>query len=165
VSAAELLVRAVSVEQTRPLRQAILRPHLTLDEMAASEPPDAVAVGAFAGDELVAVGLVGPQGAPGAWRVRGMATVPRARGRGAGTAVLTALLDHATTHGAKRVWASVRTPARSLYERAGFRVISEEFELPDIGPHVLMELEMHKAAQGRQRPSTTRPAAARGGSR
>jgi ribosomal protein S18 acetylase RimI-like enzyme len=97
--------------------------------------------------------------------VRGMATDAPARGGGAGTAVLEALLDHATAQGASRVWASVRTPARSLYERAGFRVISEEFELPDIGPHVLMELETRDAPQGRQRPPTTRPAAARGGSR
>jgi hypothetical protein len=30
-------------------------------------------------------------------------------------------------------------PAASLYERAGIRVVSEEFELPHIGPHVVME--------------------------
>jgi predicted GNAT family N-acyltransferase len=26
-----------------------------------------------------------------------------------------------------------------LYERAGFHVTSEEFELPEIGPHLVME--------------------------
>ena len=64
----------------------MLRPHLTLEEMAESEPADAFAAGAF--DEhgaLVAVGLVGPEGEPGQWRVRGMATAPEYRGRGAGT--------------------------------------------------------------------------------
>ena len=30
--------------------------------------------------------------------------------------------------------------ARSLYERAGLRVASEEFYLPQIGPHFVMEL-------------------------
>jgi GNAT superfamily N-acetyltransferase len=103
-----------------------------------SEPPSAFAVGAFEHDELVAVGLIGPEGEPGAWRVRGMATAPAARGRGAGSEVLNALLDHARSRGANRIWASVRLPARSLYERAGFETTSDVFEPPHIGPHVIM---------------------------
>ncbi len=132
-------VQEVSIEQTRALRQAILRPHETLEQLAADEPAEAFAVGAFRDGELVAVGLIAPDGGPGAWRVRGMATAPHARGVGAGTEVLGALVVHALEHGASRVWCNARTPARSLYERAGFRVISEEFELPRIGPHFVME--------------------------
>lgn len=106
--------------------------------MSDSEPPDAFAVGAFEDDQLVAVGLIGPDGEPGAWRIRGMAAAPEARGRGAGSAVLDALLAHARARGASRVWANVRIPARTLYERAGLRAISDEFEEPKIGPHVVM---------------------------
>ena len=135
-----LAVRPVSLEQTRALRQAVLRPHQTAESLAADEPAGAIAVGAFDGEELVAVGLVGPDGGPGAWRVRGMATVPHARGRGAGAAVLDALVRHAAAHGATSVWCNARTAARSLYERAGLTVVSEEFELPEIGPHVRMEM-------------------------
>jgi GNAT superfamily N-acetyltransferase len=108
--------------------------------MAADEAADAFAVGAFDGDNLIAVGLVAPDGGPGSWRVRGMATAPHARARGTGTAVLDALLRHATEHGAHRIWCNARTPARSLYERAGLHVTSEEFEIPDIGPHYVMEM-------------------------
>jgi ribosomal protein S18 acetylase RimI-like enzyme len=120
----------------------VLRPYQSLEEMAESEPADAFAVGAFDGDELVGVGLVGPEGDPGGWRVRGMATANGARGRGAGTAVLDALVDHARSRGAGHVWASVRIPARSLYERAGFVADSDVYELPRIGPHVLMRLSV-----------------------
>jgi GNAT superfamily N-acetyltransferase len=115
---------------------------MTIEEMAESEPPDAFAVGAFDRDELVGVGLVGPEGEPGEWRVRGMATAPEARGAGAGTAVLAALIDQARSGGAREVWASVRTPARSLYERAGFDAESDVYELPRIGPHVRMRLRL-----------------------
>ena len=135
----DLRVRPVTLEQSRGLRQAVLRPHETMAEVAAREASDAFAVGAFSGGELVAVGLVAPEGEPGAWRVRGMATAPHARGNGAGTAVLRALIEQATAGGARRIWCNARTPARSLYERAGFRVISEQFELPRIGPHYVME--------------------------
>jgi len=132
-------LRSIPLARTRALRQAVLRPHETLAELAAHEPPDAYAVGAFAGDELVAVGFIAPDGEPGGWRIRGMATDPGARGRGAGTTILAALIDHGIEHGATRVWCNARTPARSLYERAGMRIVYAEFELPEIGPHFVME--------------------------
>lgn len=126
--------------QTRALRQAILRPHESLDELASHEPNGAFAVGALAGGELRAVGFIAPDGeTDGSWRVRGMATVPGARGAGVGTAVLQALLRHAAAQNATRVWCNARIPALSLYARAGFKVVSEPFELPGIGPHVVME--------------------------
>jgi GNAT superfamily N-acetyltransferase len=120
----------------------VLRPYLKVGEMAESEPRDAVAIGAFFEGQLVAVGLIGPEGDPGAWRVRGMATEPDSRGRGAGSAVLDALVGQARSEGADQVWASVRTPARALYERAGFRPDSDVYEVPRIGPHILMRLAL-----------------------
>jgi GNAT superfamily N-acetyltransferase len=130
----------VPLAQTRALRRAVLRPHEPREALLAHEPPGAVAFGVHEGGELIAVGLAGPDGTPGGWRVRGMATAPQARGRGAGAAVLDALVAHALANGARRVWCNARTPARSLYERAGFLVVSGEFELPQIGPHLVMEL-------------------------
>jgi GNAT superfamily N-acetyltransferase len=138
------LVKPISLERTRALRQAVLRPHEPVEQMASSETADTVALGAFAGDELIAVGMIAPDGEPdsepGGWRIRGMATTPPARGRGAGTAVLDALIEHARSEDARRIWCNARTPARSLYERAGMRAVSEQFELPEIGPHLVMEL-------------------------
>jgi GNAT superfamily N-acetyltransferase len=136
----DALVRAVPLAQTRELRRDVLRPHETLEQIAEHEPDSAFAVGAFDDEELISVGFVAPDGEAGAWRVRGMATTPHARGKGAGTLVLDALLRHATTHGARRIWCNARTPARSFYERAGLRVVSEPFEVSGIGPHFVMEL-------------------------
>ena len=137
---AQFELRPVSLADTRPLRQQVLRPHQAVEELAGHEPAGAVAFGAFQGSELVAVGLVGRDGEPGDWRVRGMATAPRARGQGAGSAVLHALVQHAIAHGARRIWCNARTPALTLYQRAGFVVASDEFELPDIGPRYRMVL-------------------------
>lgn len=136
----QIALRSVPLADTRELRREVLRPYMSVDELAAHEPNEAVAFGVYEGDELIAVGLVGPEGEPGDWRIRGMATRPEARGRGAGTKVLQALVDHAVAHGAARLWCNARTPALSLYERAGFRATSEEFETPRIGPHYRMEL-------------------------
>jgi GNAT superfamily N-acetyltransferase len=135
----ELTVREIPIADTRPLRQQILRPHQTAAELAEHEPATAFAVGAFLQGRLISVGFVAPEGGAGAWRVRGMATAAEARGRGAGTAVLDALVTHARENRATRIWCNARTPARSFYERAGFVTASDEFEVPQIGPHFVME--------------------------
>jgi ribosomal protein S18 acetylase RimI-like enzyme len=156
VSRAEIVVRQIPVAETRPLRQTVLRPHQSLAELSEHEPADAFAVGAFAGEDLLSVGFVGPDGETvGSWRVRGMATDPRARGQGAGTAVLQALLRHAQAQSAQRVWCNARVRAISLYARAGFTVVSDRFELRDIGEHVVME---------RGRPDADQPALSTGDS-
>ncbi|HEX4483122.1 MAG TPA: GNAT family N-acetyltransferase [Solirubrobacteraceae bacterium] len=131
--------RQIPIERTRALRQSILRPHESVEQLAGEEPRDAYAVGAFDREELLAVGFVAPDGPPGSWRVRAMATAAGARGRGFGGAVLGALVDHAREHGGVRVWCNARSPARAFYERAGFHATSEEFEIPPIGPHFVME--------------------------
>jgi ribosomal protein S18 acetylase RimI-like enzyme len=61
--------------------------------------------------------------------------------------VLDALVHHAVAEGATRVWCNARTPARSFYERAGLHVISEEFDIRDIGPHYVMERAVGDACQ------------------
>ena len=139
-------ISPVPVADTRSLRHAVLRPHEPPEAIIAHEPAGAIAFGAFDdGDERpVAVGLVGPEGGPGSWRVRGMATEPDARGRGAGTAVLEALIAHARANGATLVWCNARVRAVTLYERAGFRAVSDEFEVDRIGPHYRMELPLDR---------------------
>ena len=133
-------MRPIPVDSTRPLRQAVLRPNKSLAELATHESPGAFAAGAFDGERLVAVGFIAPEGTSGSWRVRGLATEPELRGRGAGAAVLESLVAHAIANRATRIWCTARTPARAFYERGGFVVISERFEIESIGPHYVMEL-------------------------
>jgi len=115
---------AVPLAQTRQLRQTVLRPHETLEQLAAHEPVGAFAVGAFDGEEFDRRSALSRptrarrSGACAAW------TAPHARGRGAGTLVLEALLRHADNARGAAHLCNARTPARSLYERAGLSVVS-----------------------------------------
>jgi GNAT superfamily N-acetyltransferase len=146
---AQVNLRSIPLAQTRTLRRDVLRPYMTVEELAEHEPDEAVAFGVFEDSELVAVGLVGPEGDQrGDWRIRGMATAPHARGRGAGTRVLQALVQHAVDNGATRVWCNARARALPLYERAGFVATSGEFETPRIGPHYRMELRPSRNGDG-----------------
>jgi GNAT superfamily N-acetyltransferase len=139
-------VLQIPVEQTRALRQSVLRAHESLEQLAADEPADVYAVGVFRDGALAAVGFVAPDGPPGSWRVRAMATVAEARGHGLGGAVLEALVRHAREHGGVRVWCNARSRARAFYERAGFDVTSQEFEIEPIGPHFVMERSLEEPA-------------------
>ncbi len=139
-------VFAVGAQAGRELRMAVLRPEQDPAEpmYAREREPSTLHFAALgAGGEVLAVGSAMPDGhprepRPGDWRVRGMATEPRQRGRGLGTMVLAAIEAAARERGGARLWCNARTPARGFYERAGFVVEGEEFEIAGIGPHFLM---------------------------
>jgi predicted GNAT family N-acyltransferase len=142
-------VVALSPAEVLPLRRAVLRAHQRLEEVAfgGDDAPSSFHAGVREQGELVGVATICEEGHPvrparGDWRVRGMATVPTARGRGVGGALLAACLDHARAHGGRRVWCTARTPAAALYARAGFLAETAPYELPSIGPHVRMALDL-----------------------
>ena len=139
-------VRRVDPQAGQALRMAVLRPWQPPGEpMYALERDAGTAhyAALAADDEVLAVGSVMADPHPlnaraGDWRVRGMATVARLRGRGLGAMVLAALERHAREHGARRLWCNARSGARAFYEGAGWSVEGEEFEIERIGPHFLM---------------------------
>ncbi|MEL6498842.1 MAG: GNAT family N-acetyltransferase [Planctomycetota bacterium] len=143
-------VERITAEDTRALRLAILRP---------GQPPERVV---YPGDDLAASVHVGVRDVSGALvsiasfyrevvselardfagregvRIRGMATLPEHRGRGYGRSLIERGLAEMATRVGGVAWCNARTTASGYYGRAGFSVASEVFELPDIGPHVVM---------------------------
>ncbi len=139
-------VRPISAADTRPLRQAILRPHQSIHELAfhGDDAPDTLHVGAFCNEQHVGVASVlrdPPPGEVGAtfWRLRAMAVLPDLQRRGCGAALLEACLAHARKHDGKTLWCNARSSAAGFYRKFGFEICSEEFELPRIGPHFVMQ--------------------------
>jgi GNAT superfamily N-acetyltransferase len=68
-----------------------------------------------------------PTDDPEEWKVQRMAVLPRARGRGAGAAVLSALEGLARRRGARATVLAAQLPARGFYERAGYTASGPEF--------------------------------------
>ncbi len=148
------MVERVEASVTFLLRQRVLRPH---------QPPEALAL---AGDddpgtatfalrdprsaEVVATANVRRERPPEpllteragvaerCWRLRGMATREDLRGHGLGRSLLDACIAHVAAGGGGLLWCSARLPARRFYARAGFEELGEEYDVPDIGRHVLM---------------------------
>jgi GNAT superfamily N-acetyltransferase len=134
-------VREITPADSADLRREVLRGGRDVP-LPGDEAP-AHHVGVYDGQHLVATGNVREERAgwapaePG-WRVRGMATDPSYRGRGAGVLVLDALVAHAAERGGGVLWCNARTPAQSFYERAGLATRGDEWVDPEIGPHVVM---------------------------
>ncbi|SEL87181.1 GNAT family N-acetyltransferase [Parapedobacter koreensis] len=75
------------------------------------------------------------------YRLRGMATHPDWQGKRIGSQLLNAAINHlAVDLTADYLWCNARRVAYDFYRHLGFDMISEEFEIPGIGPHKVMYL-------------------------
>jgi predicted GNAT family N-acyltransferase len=142
-AADEVAICPVPVQAVLPLRQSVLRPGRPVQECT-FEPdldPATVHLAAVdaAGDVLgCATWFAEPwQGAP-AWRLRGMATAPAARGVGLGGRLIEQGLALARDAGVGLVWCNARTTAVGFYRRYGFETVGEEFLSAQGIPHFVM---------------------------
>jgi GNAT superfamily N-acetyltransferase len=135
-------IRRIWTEETLPLRSRLLRegrPH----EQCRFAQDDLVGtfhLGALIGGELVGVATFCPVGlqdlAGRGYQLRGMAVEPHARGTGVGRLLLLAGEERLSVVGdVDYLWCNARLAACGFYARHGFVFLSEEFEIPEIGPH------------------------------
>jgi GNAT superfamily N-acetyltransferase/quinol monooxygenase YgiN len=141
----EVRIERIAATLTYPLRQAVLRPHQTADHLLYpdDDAPDTGHLGAFLQTELLGIASVyrqSPSGEvdDGLWRLRGMAVRPESQGRGIGSELLQACLDHVAEHAGNALWCNARTSAAGFYRRLGFEAVGDPFELEGLGPHFLM---------------------------
>lgn len=140
-----MVPKAVDASVVRLLRQEVLRPHQTPAQLIypGDAAPETLHAAVSNGARVVGVATVSSQAHPNDprssdWRIRGMATTSDMRGRGIGAALLAYCEAHARAHGGGRLWCNARAAARGFYQRAGFAIEGDAFELPTIGPHYLM---------------------------
>jgi len=144
---------------TRSMRQQLLRPHQTLEQMA-YEGDNAPSTRHFCAfdDQGRHVGIVSiylQTSATGdvGWQLRAMATTPEVRGQGYGRKLIAAAEHYALSNDKRRgvtetyIWANARAHAVGFYSRQGYVAQGEPFEVPDIGPHVFMSKRISNASK------------------
>jgi predicted GNAT family N-acyltransferase len=148
--------RRITAEETYDLRHAVLRPGRARETVLFAGDHDAGTShwGSFTDDGRLAaiatlmraplpegVAVSGGRGGP-AWQIRGMASSSEARGRGYGSAVLSAALAYAGAEDPRApVWCNARVVALDFYRAHGFETVGAEFEVPGVGPHYVMVRE------------------------
>ena len=139
------MILRVEAARILPLRRAVLRPTLSVEESSYAEDdlPSTVHL-ASVDDAGTVVGCVtvfpSPlDGEPTAWRLRGMATDPSVRSTGVGASLLAEACAAVAGSGARLLWCNARETAEGFYVRYGFEPVGDLFDVPHLGPHRFMQ--------------------------
>jgi ribosomal protein S18 acetylase RimI-like enzyme len=138
------MVKYITAAQTLPLRSMVLRNGLALEKCVfpTDYNEDGFHLGFYSGDEITSIATFFwedyPEEPVGGVRLRGMATHPGYTGQGQGAALINFALSELSSQNASYIWCNARKIAVGFYEKLGFRIISEEFDIPGIGPHFNM---------------------------
>jgi GNAT superfamily N-acetyltransferase len=144
----QIRIEEISAAQSRPVRQRVLRPHQRAEELVYPGDDDerSFHLGALdVNDELLAILSmyfdIQPNTSENGWRIRGMASVPEARGTGLGKKLVEAARDRVWAIDRIPIWCNARESAFGFYEKLGFVVVGELFEIDGIGTHAVMVLQ------------------------
>lgn len=136
-----LTVESITAADVADLRSNVLRegrPHVGFED---DDEPTTIHLGARLDGRVVGVATFALR-EPGVFQLRGMAVAPALQGTGIGTAVLDEGVRRLRSLGAVQVWANGRDGALGFYERAGWRVEGEGYEVIGLPHHrVVLDLE------------------------
>lgn len=160
-----VFARLIQASETLPLRQAILREGMPIEEaiFAGDKEETTFHVGTFeqAGEQPLAVATMMLQDDPRCdvqddpnsiglrYRLRGMAVAESRQRNGLGSAALTFAEKEAIKRGATIIWCNAREPAVPFYLRHGYESVGERFTIPTAGPHFFCRkrLDVHRRAR------------------
>ena len=145
-------VRIISAQETRPLRHLVLWPHIEKTEdcvIDIDNREDAIHIGAFENDQLISVCSLFELSSQRInqakqYRLRAMATHPNFRGMNAGKRVVQFALELTRNKGFDVLWCDARQVALGFYEKMGFTLIDEWYEVPKIGLHKTAFYQLRK---------------------
>ena len=124
------------------LRWEVLRigkPRETAHYIGIDEDPKTRFLVAYHDGQMVGCSTLQTDPRKGAkFRIRGMAVHPEFQNRGIGSKIVEMLQKYAKENGSG-IWCNARIRAVPMYQRRGFVIVSEIFEIEGIGPHHDME--------------------------
>lgn len=142
-------VLRIKAVDTHPIRHRILRPHGTIEDCIFKGDTDELTfhLGAFVDKKLVSVASFYferntqfPD--PYQFRLRGMATLPEHQGQGLSSALLRTALPAIKQNQCTLLWCNARESAMGFYQKVGFVAHGDVFNIPGIGPHYLMSIQI-----------------------
>lgn len=143
-------VSLITPEQTRQLRHLVLWPHIEKEVdciIDIDHRDDAFHLGVFLDNEIIAVGSLFQMNSPKLqheeqYRLRAMATHPEHRGTGSGRLLIEKAIRLLKEKNQDVLWCDARIKAVGFYQSLGFSVVDEVYDVPGIGPHKFMWIEL-----------------------
>ncbi len=143
------MIKFITTDETLDLRSSELRWGLdrSLCGFEGDDEPGSFHVGYFQNEVLVSIATFHKQPREGfsgtGYQLRGMVTHPDFQGNGIGNQLLNFSIVYLRGQKTNYIWCNARKIAYKFYQGIGFEFISEEFELPKIGPHRVMYLKIN----------------------
>lgn len=143
-------IKKLDTLSIRALRYKVLWPHKNGIEACVIEPDNlpttfhmgAIFNGKIVGTSTFIVDINEKFEEKNQYRLRAMATDPVVRGKGVGVKIIEAGIEELKNKNVKLLWCDARIIATGFYEKLNFKVLGDIYQVPDIGPHKLMYLEL-----------------------
>ncbi|WP_199120659.1 GNAT family N-acetyltransferase [Pedobacter sp. ASV28] len=140
------MVKFIPLELTLQLRSKVLRggapPEVCIFPTDQQEGVFHLAY--YVVDEIATIATFFPQQMEGrtqeGYQLRGMATDEAFLGKGYGSVLLKYGIAYIQNTNAKYIWCNARSSAVGFYQKLGFVIASDEFEIQGVGPHYKMTL-------------------------
>jgi len=136
-------IKKIKVQETYGIRLEVLRKNIPLPyEFNGDFDKETFHLGAFINDKLIAVSsfmkgsnfnFKGSQ-----YQLRGMATLNNYQGFGAGKLMLQEAIKILNTLEINCLWCNARIIAVNFYEKQGFQIFGEVFDIKYIGEHYVL---------------------------
>ena len=143
------MIRFIQADDVLAIRNEVLREgRLTLNEcrFPNDDAEGTFHLGYFDKDQMVCIASFHPQNYKEfhgkAYQLRGMATLESHRGKGIGNQLVNFAVVYMRGQKVNYVWCNARKKAVPFYKNLGFETISDEFDVPVIGPHYVLYLKI-----------------------
>ena len=141
-------LREIVAQDTWPVRHPVLRAGRPLEDvyMEADEQASTFHLGMYHNNSIVGVAsfmedtheeFTGIQ-----TRLRGMAVLPEYRNKGIAAQILSKGEEILKERKRTILWFNARTIALKFYKNLGYEMMGEEFDIPQVGPHVRMKKDL-----------------------
>src|SRR5690554_410126 len=142
-------IRPISYQETYLIRQEVLRPDRPLDtcHFLGDELSSTFHLGAFYQEKLVGIISVFENNnklfkQENQYQIRGMALLPDYQKYGLGKKLIEYAEKLLKENNVSLAWCNAREIAVKFYEKSGYKIIGEAFDIPDVGIHWVMYNEL-----------------------
>jgi predicted GNAT family N-acyltransferase len=142
------MVKFIPYELTLGLRSKVLRNGLPLNECVfpTDQVEGAFHLAFYVDEQIATVASFFPKEYKDrkeeGCQLRGMATDTNFTGQGYGTQLVNFAITYIKNTAAEYLWCNSRASAVKFYEKLGFKMSSDQFEIAGIGPHYEMILNL-----------------------
>ena len=140
----DVKIKQISTPEALIVRAPVLRKNQPAEWASMKEDnlPNTIHYGGFINKKIVGTATIYPENRVNKndeWRLRGMAVLNNYQSKGIGEQLLTSCFKFIKSKNGKIFWCNARIGAINFYKKYGFLICSEEFNIPKIGPHFVME--------------------------